>query len=182
MGANAFQAVQQQKARGRFLRQPHECQFCRASLAYEKRRDHFCNRSCAASFHNARRSPKYRCHDCGTAVPSKRKFCGPCKTKLENVRSDGSRKRILIKETGHRCWICRQTEWMGQPIPLELDHIDGNSDNNTRGNLRLGCPNCHAQTPTYKARNKGRAGSRGQTRTKLVASSKVGQLAFQAGE
>jgi hypothetical protein len=42
---------------------------------------------------------------------------------------------------------------MGRPIPLELDHIDGHHWNNSLDNLRLLCPNCHAQTPTYKARN-----------------------------
>lgn len=41
-------------------------------------------------------------------------------------------------------------------IPLELDHIDGDHENNVEGNLRLICPNCHAQTPTYKNKNKGR--------------------------
>lgn len=44
---------------------------------------------------------------------------------------------------------------MGQPIPIELDHIDGNPENNELDNLRLICPNCHAQTPTYKGANKG---------------------------
>ncbi len=45
---------------------------------------------------------------------------------------------------------------MGKPIPLQIDHIDGNSDNNTEDNFRLLCPNCHAQTPTYSGKNAGR--------------------------
>lgn len=43
---------------------------------------------------------------------------------------------------------------MGQPIPLELDHIDGNHQNNALQNLRLLCPNCHALTPTFRDKNK----------------------------
>ena len=43
----------------------------------------------------------------------------------------------------------------GQNGIFVLDHIDGNSENNWRSNLRLVCPNCDSQLPTYKAKNKG---------------------------
>lgn len=58
----------------------------------------------------------------------------------------------LIKEGifESKCYNCHNTEWMGQDIPLELEHIDGDSSNNLRGNLTLLCPNCHAQTATYR--------------------------------
>jgi 5-methylcytosine-specific restriction endonuclease McrA len=52
------------------------------------------------------------------------------------------------------CANCRLSEWMGGSIPLELDHIDGQSNNNVLSNLRLLCPNCHALTPTYRGKNK----------------------------
>lgn len=54
----------------------------------------------------------------------------------------------------HKCEICGNTEWNGKPIPLQLDHIDGNSHNHILTNLRLICPNCHAQTETYCGKNK----------------------------
>lgn len=71
-------------------------------------------------------------------------------------------RRYLLELYGHKCVTCNLTEWLGDPIPLELDHIDGNAGNNYPENLRLLCPNCHAKTPTHKAKNKGNGrGSRG---------------------
>lgn len=52
-----------------------------------------------------------------------------------------------------RCSECGLTEWRGQPIPLELDHISGNRRDLRVENLRLLCPNCHALTPTYRGKN-----------------------------
>ena len=68
-------------------------------------------------------------------------------------------KNRLIKEKffTHTCSNCKKDDWLGKPIPLELDHIDGNTNNNNLNNLRLLCPNCHALTPTYRGRNQSRA-------------------------
>jgi len=53
----------------------------------------------------------------------------------------------------YKCLFCGITDWNGHIIPLELDHIDGNKNNNQLSNLRILCPNCHATTPTYKTKN-----------------------------
>lgn len=65
-------------------------------------------------------------------------------------------KNRLLKENIFKpvCSNCNLDTWLGLPIPLELDHIDGVHLNNSLDNLRLLCPNCHAQTPTYRGKNK----------------------------
>jgi len=72
-----------------------------------------------------------------------------------NVASAKTLKRFLLLEHGHKCWSCCITEWNKKPIVFELEHIDGNSENNELSNLSILCPNCHSQTDTYKNRNKG---------------------------
>ena len=65
------------------------------------------------------------------------------------------RKRLIIEGLkNHRCECCGLSEWLEEPIPLELDHIDGDHYNNMLENLKILCPNCHAKTPTYRGKNK----------------------------
>lgn len=59
-------------------------------------------------------------------------------------------KALLINERGHQCESCLLTEWKQLPITLELEHVDGDRNNNSRDNLKLLCPNCHSQTDTWK--------------------------------
>ncbi|MBV9864030.1 MAG: HNH endonuclease [Abitibacteriaceae bacterium] len=68
-------------------------------------------------------------------------------------------KRRLIREglLENRCAICQYQEWLGKPLTLHLDHVNGISKDNRLENLRLLCPNCHSQTETYCGRNMQRA-------------------------
>lgn len=62
----------------------------------------------------------------------------------------------LFEQQGGCCVICgTAATWNGAPLALIIDHIDGDASNNQRGNLRLVCPNCDSQLPTYKAKNRG---------------------------
>ena len=65
-------------------------------------------------------------------------------------------RHYLAEAQSGCCAICgRNTTWQDQPLVFVLDHIDGNPTDNTRENLRLICPNCDSQLPTYKSRNRG---------------------------
>lgn len=75
--------------------------------------------------------------------------------KHPQYQSNKLRLRLLKAQVfEHICNKCKNTEWLGNPIPLELEHIDGNSCNHRLENLELLCPNCHATTSTYRGKNK----------------------------
>lgn len=61
-------------------------------------------------------------------------------------------KPHLIRDRGHKCEGCQNTQWMKEPIPIELHHTDGDRTNNSEENLQLLCPNCHALTDTWRGR------------------------------
>ena len=66
-------------------------------------------------------------------------------------------RRYLLQKYSNRCSRCGWGEvnpYSGL-IPLEVEHIDGNYQNNTETNLILLCPNCHSLTSTYKGANTG---------------------------
>lgn len=89
----------------------------------------------------------------GTTIGFKR----PIEDYLSNTQTIQSYKlkRRLLNE-GYfqpKCYKCNLVLWLDKPIPLELEHIDGNHLNNNLNNLTLLCPNCHAQTPTYRGKN-----------------------------
>lgn len=74
------------------------------------------------------------------------------KTSFNDLSLKLKKKKIII-EQNYKCLHCKNEEWLGIPIVLEIDHIDGDKKNNNRTNLRVLCPNCHAQTKTWKGRN-----------------------------
>ena len=72
-----------------------------------------------------------------------------------NITRNTTLKKYLVKYYGHICSVCTNSLWNGKPIALEVEHRDGNSSHNNFNNLCLICPNCHAQTDTYKSKNIG---------------------------
>jgi hypothetical protein len=164
-----------------YLENPSMCKQCYSIIPYDIKGNTFCNHSCAAKHHNLLRHNKetkisefstarqltYKCLHCDTDCRQIRgnsnKYCSiSCQQEYilnqrvaNKTASSKTLKRYLIKKRGYKCWECGLEEWRNKPIVLELEHNDGNSDNNDLENLSLLCPNCHSQTPTYKAKNKG---------------------------
>lgn len=117
-----------------------------------------------------RKNPEfYDCLQCGTqskwGTSKTNKFCdNKCqqdfawnivKQEIEQGLR-GATKRYIVERFGDICVSCGLTnEWNGKPITLQLDHKDGNSDNNSIENLRILCPNCHTQTDTYGSKGQG---------------------------
>lgn len=60
----------------------------------------------------------------------------------------------IAQTRGYNCAICGINEWNGQKLVLEPDHADGDTRNVAETNIRLLCPNCKSQQPSYKSRKK----------------------------
>lgn len=158
---------------------PRSCSRCQTALPYKARNSTYCSRSCAASVNNINvcRNPKLERHNSNCThcmkpfeyVPGSRTgfFCSHAcfgdnkKTYTLALASQGlvatrrTLRAFVIERDGYQCKCCGISEWAGRRIGLQLDHTDGNPANNLPDNLRLLCPNCHSQTPTWGARNKG---------------------------
>jgi hypothetical protein len=79
----------------------------------------------------------------------------PIALMLERKMHRGSIKRRLL-ELGllsDCCSRCGIREWRGRPLTIHIDHINGVEDDWRLENLRMLCPNCHSQTPTFSGRN-----------------------------
>lgn len=120
------------------------CLYCGKIL---KRNQKFCNWNCSASF---RREEKY------LEWEQKQKF-----------PTQVSARTYLLYKNGNKCEICKETEWMKKPIPLVMDHVDGNSDNHSFDNCRLICRNCDGQLDTYCGRNQGKGTNSIRNKRKL---------------
>jgi len=77
------------------------------------------------------------------------------KQKRDYTKAHISSIKVWIKEDrGHKCEECGIEKWLGKRLPMEIDHIDGNNKNNDLSNLKILCPNCHSQTPTWRKKKK----------------------------
>lgn len=145
------------------------CLNCTKEFTAKDRRRKFCSHSCSATFSNIGRlriPPVNQCLVCDQ--PSTYKCCSQKCARINQFETsvkprveDGSvaksttLKRYLSFVRGYQCELCENKgTHNGHPLVLQLDHVDGNSDNNFPPNLRLLCPNCHSQTPTFSTRQK----------------------------
>lgn len=132
----------------------------------------FCSHSCNAKFNNKLRGNIiiYKCKFCSEDLNRKKLYCNnKCyslyKKNLiaEEIQSgnillpESNYKKYLINKYGEVCMECgwNKKHKITKKVPIQLEHIDGNSTNNSLHNLKLLCPNCHSLTTTYGALNKG---------------------------
>jgi len=59
------------------------------------------------------------------------------------------RRALLESGVEFRCSECGLVEWNGEKIVLQIDHINGDTLDNRKPNLRFLCPNCHSQTKNF---------------------------------
>lgn len=67
----------------------------------------------------------------------------------QRQRSYYLRRALIESGIKYECIICGINSWKEKKLNLEVDHIDGNSTDNSKENLRFLCPNCHSQTHTF---------------------------------
>jgi predicted nucleic acid-binding Zn ribbon protein len=156
------------------------CQSCNVELDQKKKNNKFCSRSCSAIINNSKRKKIRPCVGCGKQLgPSAKKYCsnrcqfdycwGNTKQKInEKGLLNGIRQaRRYLLEKNKSCQMCGTDSWLGKPILLICDHINGNSNDWRLENLRMICSNCDATTPHYKNKNKGNGRAYRRERYKL---------------
>lgn len=130
------------------------CKFCGVVIPGSQAENRYCSIGCAAE-----------------AVKNQSKvrfFDGLCANRVVH-------KRCLIELHGEKCTLCGQGPlWNNKQLTLQVDHIDGNSDNNHPDNLRLLCPNCHTQTETFGSKGSGNRYKKISKRNKYLQEYKAG--------
>lgn len=136
-----------------------QCLWC----GKETKNPKFCSRSCSASYNNHHNPKRIKKPYIRIYPPRKKKpfentldqygvYYLPC----DNPSSKPIRS-YLISKHGNKCMICSQSgdDWHNKPLTLIVDHINGHANDWRPDNIRLVCPNCDSQLPTFKGRNKG---------------------------
>ena len=132
----------------------------------------FCSSSCSAIFSNHNRKIWKLCLFCKTKIDSRKKYCSHIcqsnfkKNNIYNQIENGTYtilwskqyRDYLIEKYGAKCMECgwNKVNSKSNKSTIQLEHIDGNSQNNNLSNLKLLCPNCHSLTPTFGGLNRGK--------------------------
>jgi len=135
----------------------------------------FCTKSCSASYNNKKRKKKNFCKNCSNLINSKNIYCNnTCQNEyqrkqifkkiesnefyLENKETESKwLKRYLIENDGEKCIKCgwNKINPITGNVPIQINHKDGNMENNILNNVELLCPNCHSLTENFGSLNKG---------------------------
>jgi hypothetical protein len=145
--------------------------FKKTLTEYNKTKNHFCSHSCSAKYNNEKRGIEKYCEVCNKKlITYQKKYCsykcqGEGKTKIIFTKIDNGNatlyhvnyRNYLIDKYGEKCMKCgwSETHPITGKVPVQMNHKDGNSENNSLDNLELLCPNCHSLTPNYGSLNTG---------------------------
>jgi hypothetical protein len=69
------------------------------------------------------------------------------------LRGHIKKQLIQVGLLKNKCSICGLTDWQKKPIVCRIDHINGKNNDYRISNLRIVCPNCDSQLPTFSGRN-----------------------------
>lgn len=140
-----------------------KCECGKEFESYRQLNGHKSSHSRGDTYKTGRRKTEiktYKCNYCKKESLTKIKIfcCNQCqgnyKWQQTKEKIDAgihpANKKYILEKFGNICAICAlNNTWNGKELVLQLDHIDGNSDNNSVSNLRILCPNCHTQTETF---------------------------------
>lgn len=148
----------------------NKCLYCEKETDNPK----FCSRSHSAIFNN-KAYPKRNRISGNTSKEQLKKMSHIAKEKINaekidlfkngkmsdvQVRRSLSIKQYILRQQNNGCAICGisfvEPIWMNKLVPFTVDHIDGDYRNNNPYNIRIICPICDRQSPTYGSRNKGK--------------------------
>lgn len=78
--------------------------------------------------------------------------------KYKSVNPNKVIRKYLVLKYGEQCSRCgwNQRHDLTNRVPIEVEHIDGNWQNNDLSNLTLLCPNCHSLTHSFRGLNRGK--------------------------
>jgi hypothetical protein len=163
-----------------------ECLECQLKFVDKKYNDRkFCSRSCSVTFNNkfkikngnyaVKNTLSKDCKNCGNILNNTNRVKTYCNTKCQkdfekklifekiesgeyNCKNPRKYKEYLIDKFGNKCMKCGwgEVHSLTGNIPIQLEHKDGDSNNNSVNNLELLCPNCHSLTDTFGYLNKGK--------------------------
>lgn len=103
---------------------------------------------CRGAWHKALKRGDFKTRPLGRPIPELL-ATSTCRTNIK-------RRLLRADLLENRCQECGLTEWLGERLTVQIDHINGVNDDYRLENLRMLCPNCHSQTDTYGRRNRGR--------------------------